>query len=176
MEYRRRSITFLRFSIAAVGATIDRPLVLVCDAGRASNARPYGGQAVHEQCRLSHGRGGGCVRIIACAETISPRERSSLSKMAYFLPKIQFLQQELEAGRRNVSSQAGDKTKIQGTLSSPPALHRQGDKGPNRAQPDQKGRDASGASSGAEALIAAPYLLNYECFRNQDLSAKGAPL
>ena len=40
----------------------------------------------------------------------------------------------------------------------------------------QKGRDASGASSGAEALIAAPTLLNYECFRHSDLSAKGAPL
>lgn len=38
-----------------------------------------------------------------------------------------------------------------------PGAYRQGDKGPNNAQPDQKGRDASGASSGAEALIAAPY-------------------
>ena len=57
-----------------------------------------------------------------------------------------------------------------------PSAYRQGDKGPNNAQPDQKGRDASGASSGAEALIAAPYMLNYECFRKSDLSAKGAPL
>ena len=40
-----------------------------------------------------------------------------------------------------------------------------GDKGPFPRNPDKKGRDASGASSGAEALIAAPIMLNYECFR-----------
>ena len=39
-----------------------------------------------------------------------------------------------------------------------PSAYRQGDKGPNNAQPDQKGRDASGASEGAEALIASSEL------------------
>ena len=58
-----------------------------------------------------------------------------------------------------------------------PSAYRQGDKGPNNAQPDQKGRDASGASEGAEALIAgSDFSSTYECFRNSDLSAKGAPL
>jgi len=51
-----------------------------------------------------------------------------------------------------------------------------GAKGPFPRDLEKKGRDASGASSGAEALIAAPSMLNYECFRNSDLSAKGAPL
>jgi len=36
------------------------------------------------------------------AKTFSHAQRSSLSKMANFLPKIQFLQQELKDGRRNV--------------------------------------------------------------------------
>ena len=31
--------------------------------------------------------------------------------------------------------------------------YRQGDKGPNNAHTEKKGRDASGASEGAEALI-----------------------
>ena len=39
-------------------------------------------------------------------------------------------------------------------INKSPGAYRQGDKGPNNAQPDQKGRDASGASEGAEALIA----------------------
>ena len=41
-----------------------------------------------------------------------------------------------------------------------------GDKGLIPRDKEKKGRDASGASSGAEALIAAPFMLNYECFRN----------
>ena len=40
-----------------------------------------------------------------------------------------------------------------------------GDKGPIPRDKEKKGRDASGASSGAEALLAAPIMLNYECFR-----------
>ena len=48
----------------------------------------------------------------------------------------------------------------QRTDQSPSGAYRQGDKGPNNAQPDQKGRDASGASSGAEALIASSVKLN----------------
>ena len=34
-----------------------------------------------------------------------------------------------------------------------PSAYRQGDKGPNNAHTEKKGRDASGASEGAEALI-----------------------
>ena len=43
-----------------------------------------------------------------------------------------------------------------------------GDKGPFPRDKAKKGRDASGASAGAEALIAAPIMLNYECFRNSE--------
>ena len=61
--------------------------------------------------------------------------------------------------------------------SKSPSAYRQGDKGPNNAHTEKKGRDASGASEGAEALIAgSDFSSTYECFRNQHLSAKGAPL
>ena len=56
----------------------------------------------------------------------------------------------------------GRKPVIKGTRQSSPAsrLHRQGDKGPPRSHTEKKGRDASGASEGAEALIASSVKLN----------------
>jgi len=81
--------------------------------------------------------------------------------MANFLAFFVILQEEFKDQRRNVYTQAGEKREQQkGKRTSLP-----GDKGPIPRDKEKKGRDASGASSGAEALIAAPIMLNYECFR-----------
>ena len=59
----------------------------------------------------------------------------------------------------------GEESPAYGEWDEVPGAYRQGDKGPIPRDKEKKGRDASGASSGAEALIAAPFMLNYECFR-----------
>ena len=63
-------------------------------------------------------------------------------------------------GRANQNLSAQERKLERPPLPNVPGAFRQGDKGPNNAQPDQKGRDASGASSGAEALIASSVKLN----------------
>jgi len=112
----------------------------------------------------------------ACTMFAFVQNGKFLAKISKFAGGIrkQTAKSLITSSREGESTKAYQPTQIPSTGAS---AYRQGDKGPTNAHPKKKGRDASGASEGAEALIASSDSAQpMSASAIQDLSAKGAPL